>query len=130
MSLRQRLALGFLLFSALPLAGFALFSYSTARAALRAAARAEAEIAARDLERRVARASDEIEARIRTFGELPLTTWMSEVEGEPVGAGLVALTLVGFFPLTGSLVRDVRQLERGADAIAAGDLAARVEVRR
>ncbi|HEX9800626.1 MAG TPA: SpoIIE family protein phosphatase, partial [Thermoanaerobaculia bacterium] len=46
------------------------------------------------------------------------------------GAGLVALTLVGFFPLTGSLVRDVRQLERGADAIAAGDLAARVEVRR
>lgn len=77
MSLRQRLALGFLLFSALPLAGFALFSYSSSRAALAAAARAEAEMAARDLERRVGSASDEVAARFRALSRLPLETWVA-----------------------------------------------------
>jgi serine phosphatase RsbU (regulator of sigma subunit) len=94
MSLRQRLALGFLLFSALPLAGFAIFSYTGSRAALAAAARAEAEVAARDLERRIGNASQEIEARFRALSKLPLESWtaaeaaeMPEIETALAGLG-------------------------------------------
>lgn len=97
MSLRQRLALGFLLFSALPLAGFALFSYTGSRAALAAAARAEAEVATRDLERRVGSASREIEARFHALSRLPLETWVS-ADGEAPPAPELETALASFGP--------------------------------
>jgi len=82
MSLRLRLVCGFLLFSVLPLAGLALYSYSTSRAALRQAAWAEADIAARDLARRVGVASNELAARFRTLARMPLAAWSSTGSGE------------------------------------------------
>ena len=66
MSLRQRLALGFLLFSALPLAGFAIFSYTGSRAARAAAARAEAD----DRAARLRAVEDRIDEHRRLEGEI------------------------------------------------------------
>jgi serine phosphatase RsbU (regulator of sigma subunit) len=64
MSLRHRLAIGFVLFSALPLAGFAAYSYNASRKAIEAAARSETESALRDLTRRVGLASGEIAEKL------------------------------------------------------------------
>ena len=58
MSLRLRLALALLLLSALPLAGLALFSYSSSSRALRSAAEQEAAGLARDLAQRVGTAAE------------------------------------------------------------------------
>ncbi len=71
MSLRLRLAVAFLLLSALPLAGFAVWSYANSRAALRQVAQAEADNAAHDLEQRVASAAEEIGDRFRALSRLP-----------------------------------------------------------
>jgi len=97
MSLRQRLALGFLLFSALPLAGLALYSYSASRAALRQAASAEADLAARDLAQRVGSASSEIAARFRSLAQLPIESWTVDLGG-PATEGLDASRLAELGP--------------------------------
>ena len=68
MSLRVRLAVAFLLLSALPLGGFAVWSYWTSRAALDRAARAQAELAAEALGARVGNASRDLGDRLLNGG--------------------------------------------------------------
>ena len=84
MSLRLRLALAFLLLSALPLAGFALYSYRSSSAALRRMAEAEAESLARDLALRVGSAADEVDRGVRMLARLPAASWReSGPQAEP-----------------------------------------------
>ncbi len=98
MSLRLRLALAFLLLSAVPLAGLALYSYSTSSAALRGAASAEAETLAEDLERRVGSATLEVDRGIRSLARLPLESWgLPDAEGS-TGADPVEIALAGLGP--------------------------------
>jgi serine phosphatase RsbU (regulator of sigma subunit) len=64
----------------------------------------------------------------------PLSPAISELRAAAarnfaLGMGLVGIALVGFFPLTHRIVRDVRDLERGAQRLADGDLTARVAAR-
>ena len=75
MSLRVRLALALLLLSALPLAGFAWYSFSTSSQALRRAAEAEAELLARDLALRVGATASEVDRRVRALARLPIEAW-------------------------------------------------------
>ncbi|MDQ3070722.1 MAG: SpoIIE family protein phosphatase, partial [Acidobacteriota bacterium] len=44
------------------------------------------------------------------------------------GLGVISLALVGIFPISGRLTRNVRKLHAGVDALAAGNYAARVDV--
>lgn len=75
MRLRLRLALAFLLLSALPLAGLALYSYHTSGLALRRAAGAEAELMARELELRVEGVATDVDQRVRALARLPSQYW-------------------------------------------------------
>ncbi|GMU66705.1 MAG: hypothetical protein AMXMBFR36_29790 [Acidobacteriota bacterium] len=75
MSLRLRLALAFLLLSALPLGGFALYSYSSSSAALRRAAEAEAGELARDLATRVESVTRDLDRGIRVLARVPVEAW-------------------------------------------------------
>jgi len=103
MSLRLRLALAFFLLSALPLAGFSVFSYLTSRAALRGAAAAEARLAARDLEQRVAAVSSEVAQSLQALEHVPLETWVRRSpEGEAVVAPALA-DLTESFPFLQNL---------------------------
>jgi len=88
MSLRIRLALALLLLSVLPLAGLAVFSYSTSSRAIRSAAEEESAALARDLAARVDSAAEEVDDRIRAVASLP-TTW-SWRSSEPVDAPAAA----------------------------------------
>jgi serine phosphatase RsbU (regulator of sigma subunit) len=84
MSLRLRLALAFLLLSALPLGGFALYSYSSSSAALRRAAEAEASELARDLATRVESVAEDLDRSIRVLARVPAEAWAtSEAESDP-----------------------------------------------
>ena len=78
MRLRLRLALAFLLLSALPLAGLALYSYGSSSKALRRAAQAEAEIMARELEMRVESVASGVDQRVRALARLPAEYWTSD----------------------------------------------------
>jgi serine phosphatase RsbU (regulator of sigma subunit) len=75
MSLRLRLALAFLLLSALPLGGFALYSYTSSSAALRRAAEAEASDLARDLATRVESVTSDLDRSIRGLARVPVEAW-------------------------------------------------------
>lgn len=84
MSLRLRLALAFLLLSALPLGGFALYSYSSSSAALRRAAEAEAGDLARDLATRVESVAEDLDRSIRVLARVPVEAWAApEAESDP-----------------------------------------------
>jgi len=78
MRLRLRLALAFLLLSALPLAGLALYSYHASSQALRRAAEAEAELMARELELRVEGVAEEVDQRVRALARLPSQYWTGD----------------------------------------------------
>jgi serine phosphatase RsbU (regulator of sigma subunit) len=80
MSLRLRLALAFVLLSALPLGAFAAYSYLSSKSALRAAAQAEAEATARELEQRVANATADLDRRLGVLSTLPVEAWVAESE--------------------------------------------------
>lgn len=95
MSLRLRLALAFLLLSALPLAGFALYSYRSSSAALRHAAEAEARGLARDLEERVDWAAYEVDKGIRVLARLPLEAWTGTADAAGAARLEGALAFVG-----------------------------------
>ena len=75
MSLRARLALALLLLSALPLGGFALFSYSSSSRALRAAAEQEASELTQELAQRVGSTAQEVDERIREFARQAPASW-------------------------------------------------------
>jgi len=84
MSLRLRLALAFLLLSALPLGGFALYSYSSSSAALRRAAEAEAGELARDLATRVESVAEDLDRSIRVLARVPVEAWAApDTESDP-----------------------------------------------
>lgn len=78
MRLRLRLALAFLLLSALPLAGLALYSYHASSQALRRAAEAEAELMARELELRVEGVAEDVDQRVRALARLPSQYWTGD----------------------------------------------------
>src|SRR6185436_6402954 len=87
-----RLALAFVLLSALPLGAFAAYSYYSSKAALRAAAHTEAEATARELEQRVAAATSEIDRRLSMLSKVPIDTWLARSEsGDMIAPQLVEL---------------------------------------
>jgi serine phosphatase RsbU (regulator of sigma subunit) len=127
MSLRHRLAIAFLLLSALPLAGFAVYSYSTSRAALAAAARVETENAAQILAARVDDASQELGDRFRQFAMLNSDSWSEEDDAdgddlETVFAGLApALAFVEDLRFVPSDEPELVVVESESEPVAAGD---------
>ncbi len=84
MRLRVRLALAFVLLSALPLAGLAFYSYTSSSTALRRAAEAEAALMARELEVRVESVAAGVDERVRAFARLPIDSWVGD--GAETGA--------------------------------------------
>ncbi len=82
MRFRLRLALAFLLLSALPLTLLALYSFTSSSNALRSAAESEAQVMARELEQRVGWAASEINQRLKAVAHLPAKSWL-QPDGAP-----------------------------------------------
>jgi serine phosphatase RsbU (regulator of sigma subunit) len=74
---RLRLALIFVLLSALPLTLLAVYSFTRSSGALRRAVEAEAQLMARDLEHRVGTVATDVDRRIRDLARLPTSFWLS-----------------------------------------------------
>ena len=85
MRFRFRLALVFLLLSAVPLTVLALYSFTTSSRALRQAAEAEAKLMARDLEQRVEGVSTEIDRSVKALARLPAAYWLRSENGNSDG---------------------------------------------
>ncbi|MBP9826183.1 MAG: SpoIIE family protein phosphatase [Thermoanaerobaculia bacterium] len=117
MRFRFRLALVFLLLSAVPLTVLALYSFTTSSRALRQAAEAEAKLMARDLEQRVEGVSTEIDRSVKALARLPAAYWLRSENGTSDGK-LDAQVFAGLAQAL-PFIEDFRFVPRGAAAGAA-----------
>ena len=115
MRFRLRLALIFILLSALPLSLLAVWSYLRSSGALRRAIEAEAQLMARDLEHRVGEVATDVDRRVRELARLPTSFWL--MTGDAPAGEADAKVLTGFAEAL-PFIEDFRFVPRAPGAVA------------